>query len=271
MTEMHALKESKRETHEPEDFLRFTLGQRLEHWVLVFTFFALVVTGLPQKFHDAALSIWVIETLGGIDNARLFHRIFATVFVFESSFHLGAIVVSALQKRFTPSMIPAPRDFRDAFDWLRYSVGLTSQRPHFDRYDFKQIFEYWGIVFGAVIMIATGLILWFPTYATRFLPGEVVAAAKETHSGEALLAFLIIVIWHFYSVAFSPDVFPLDQSMINGKISRERMIEEHSREYARLTGIKGAPPHPSEQSTAGGSSEQPPNGPRGAPRQTDPR
>ena len=271
MTEMHALKESTRETQEPEEFLRFSVGQRLEHWVLVFTFFALVATGLPQKFHDAALSVWIIETLGGIDNARLFHRIFATVFIFESGYHLGAAAVSVLQSRFGLSMVPTPQDFRDAFDWLRYSVGITSRRPHFDRYDYKEIFEYWGIVFGAVIMIATGLVLWFPTYATRFLPGEVVAAAKEMHSGEALLAFLIIVMWHFYSVIFSPNVFPLDPSMFNGKISRERMIEEHAREYARLMGIKGAPPHPSQQSTAGGSSQQPPNGSRGAPRQMDPR
>jgi cytochrome b subunit of formate dehydrogenase len=262
MIEIHAPKESRREVPEPEEFLRFTLGQRLEHWVLVFTFFVLVATGLPQKFHNAEVSTWIIETLGGIDNARLFHRIFATLFIFESSYHLGAIVASVVQRRFTPSMVPTPRDFRDAFDWLRYSVGLTSQRPQFDRYDYRQIFEYWGIVFGAIIMVATGLILWFPTYATRFLPGEIVAAAKEMHSGEALLAFLIIVMWHFYSVVFSPNVFPLDSTMINGKISRERMIEEHLREYARLMGIKGAPPHPSPQGAAGSLSDQPSGRPR---------
>jgi len=260
MATIEAHREGMREVPEPEEFLRFTLGQRLEHWVLVFTFVALVTTGLPQKFHDAAPSLWVISALGGIDNVRLFHRIFATLFIFESSFHLGAIGASVVLKRFTPSMIPTPRDFLDAFDWLRYSVGLSSRRPEFGRYDFRQIFEYWGIVFGAVIMIATGLMLWFPTYVTRVLPGEFVAAAKETHSGEALLAFLVIVIWHLYSVVFSPNVFPLDQSMINGKISRERMIEEHLREYMRLMGIKELPAHLSSESVASGAAEKPPDG-----------
>ncbi|MCL4508575.1 MAG: hypothetical protein M1296_03485, partial [Chloroflexi bacterium] len=77
---------------------------------------------------------------------------------------------------------------------------------------------------------------WFPTWATKVLPGELIPAAKEAHGGEALLAFLVIVIWHLYGVHLSPLRFPGDISIFTGRISRKRMIEEHPLEYAQLTG-----------------------------------
>src|SRR3989304_2915823 len=218
----------------PEKVVRFRLWQRLEHWLLAASFMGLLATGLPQKFNQAEASLWVVNALGGIDNVRSLHRVLATLFVAESVLHVGEIGLDLMRRRFRPSMVVPLQDFRDAFNMLRYSLGLIPQRPQFDRYDYRQKFEYWGIVFGAVIMIATGLVLWFPTYATQVLPGQLVPAAKEMHSGEALLALLVIVIWHFYDVVLSPSVFPLDTAMVTGFISRERLHEEHPREYARL-------------------------------------
>lgn len=107
----------------------------------------------------------------------------------------------------------------------------------FDRYDYRQKFEYWGVVLGALIMIITGLILWFPTYFTYVLPGELVPAAKEAHGGEALLAFLVIVVWHLYSVHLSPVQFPGDSSIFTGRVSTEKMLHEHPLEYARSAGL----------------------------------
>src|SRR3970282_1795623 len=218
----------------PDKLVVFGLRQRLEHWLLAFCFLGLVATGLPQKFNGADASVWIINALGGIDNARFLHRVFACAFVAESLIHVAEIGLTIARRRFRPSMVITLQDFREAFNMLRYSVGLIPERPQFDRYDYRQKFEYWGIVFGAVIMIATGLVLWFPTYATQVLPGQLVPAAKEMHSGEALLALLVIVIWHFYDVVLSPSVFPLDTAMITGAISRERLHEEHPREQARL-------------------------------------
>lgn len=215
-------------------FVRFSRWQRFEHWLLVLTFVVLLMTGLSQKYNDAAFSATVMDLLGGVSNARFLHRIAATVFVIESALHLGVIGWSILKRRFRPTMLITPQDFRDAINMLRYSVGLIPDKPRFDRYDYRQKFEYWGILFGAVIMIATGVVLWFPAEVTRLLPGELVPAAKEAHSGEALLAMLVVLLWHFYDVILSPAVLPLDTAMITGKISRERIMHEHPKEYERL-------------------------------------
>jgi cytochrome b subunit of formate dehydrogenase len=233
----------------PDRLVRFGLWQRLEHWLLAVVFLSLVATGLPQKYNDADASVWVINALGGIDNARFLHRILACTFVGESLLHVAAIGVTVASRRFRPTMVVTFQDFRDAFNMLRYSLGMVPQRPEFDRYDYRQKFEYWGIVFGAVIMIVTGLTLWFPTYVTRLLPGQLVPAAKEMHSGEALLALLVIVIWHFYDVVFSPSVFPLDTGMITGVISRERRTKHVANTRASPRGfaapysqMRGIPP-----------------------------
>jgi hypothetical protein len=86
-------------------------------------------------------------------------------------------------------------------------------------------------------MITTGFILWFPVEVARLLPGEVIPAAKAAHSNEALMAFLVIIIWHIYNAVFSPEVFPLDTAIFTGLISRERMVHEHPIELARIEGV----------------------------------
>ena len=214
--------------------VRFSRWQRIEHWLLVLSFAGLLFTGLPQKYDDTAFSSWIIDFLGSVSTARLLHRIFACIFVVESAVHAGEIALSVLKRRFRPTMLITPQDFRDAINMLRYSVGLIPDRPRFDRFDYRQKFEYWGILFGALIMIATGAVLWFPTVATQYFPGQLVPAAKEMHSGEALLAMLVVLLWHFYDVILCPAVLPLDTAMITGKISAERLMHEHPREYERL-------------------------------------
>ena len=134
-------------------------------------------------------------------------------------------------------MVVHKKDFQDAIDNIRYYLGLSEYGARCDRYDYKQKFEYWGVVVGGMLMIGTGLALWFPAIVTRLLPGELIPVAKAMHTNEALLAFLVIAIWHIYNAIFSPEVLPLDTVIFTGKISRARMIHEHPLEYERMFGV----------------------------------
>lgn len=218
----------------PEYFVRFNIVERVQHFFLMISFVMLVTTGLPQKFSTTPWAEWIVLHLGGIDTTRALHRIFAVIMITVALVHVLSLLGSLLRGRLRPSMVPSLRDFQDVFQEVRYSLGLTDEHPHFDRFEYRQKFEYWGIIFGTVVITVTGLILWFPVTFTQFLPGEVVPAAREAHGGEALLALLTIVFWHLYSVLLSPLTFPGDTAIFTGRISRERMMREHPREYARI-------------------------------------
>jgi formate dehydrogenase subunit gamma len=219
---------------EPQWITRFSVSQRVQHAVLVVAFVVLVITGLPQKYPDWPLATWTITRLGGIDSARLIHRSVAVVLILQAAYHVLDLGLSALRGRLRPTMVPNLKDGFDAMTTLRYSLGLAPSPPKFDRYEYRQKFEYWGVIFGTTVMVVTGLILWFPAIATKALPGELVPAAREAHGGEATLSLLTIVTWHLYSVLFSPAQFPGDFSIFTGRISKERMEEEHPLEYTRV-------------------------------------
>ena len=224
-----------------DDIRRFGLFRIIEHQANAIVFMALVVSGLSQRFHDSSAASWIVMTLGGIDNTRLIHRSTGILFAFLLLQHILIACYGVIVKHWPTSMIINLKDFSDAVDNLRYYFGMTEHPARCDRYDYKQKFEYWGVVVGGVLMAATGLTLWFPAQIFRlipFLPGQIIPAAKVAHSNEAMLAFLVIVIWHIYNSVFSPEVFPLDTAIFTGYISKERMIHEHPIEYERITGIK---------------------------------
>lgn len=233
------------EAREPEWFYRFSVSQRLEHLVLMVSFAALVLTGLPQKYSGAGWAEWLVPRLGGVDNVRFLHRIFAFVFIGEALYHLGVVISGSLRGELRPSMVPSRKDVRDAMAMLRYCLGAAREQPQFDRFEYRQKFEYWAFLFGAATMIVTGLALWFPTVSTGPLPGQIVPASREAHGDSATFLVLAIVGWHLYSVLLSPAHFPGDLSIFTGRISARRMLQEHPLEYARiLAEEKGEEPLP---------------------------
>lgn len=215
---------------------RFGAFRIIEHQMNMVAFAVLVITGLSQKFHEYALSQWIIITLGGVDMVRVTHRYMGLFFAALIVVHVTVAVIGVVFRKWPASMVINKKDFTDAIDNIRYYFGVTDRPARCDRYDYKQKFEYWGVVVGGVLMVVTGAMLWFPTTVVRFLPGDFIPAAKAAHTNEAFLAFLVIVTWHLYNAIFSPEVFPLDTSIFTGKISVERMKHEHPLEYERLTG-----------------------------------
>ncbi len=218
--------------------IRFNVGQRVEHTIQMVTFTLLSITGLAQKFYTAAWANWVIQSLGGIAYTRLIHRVFAVIFMLSFVYHFAVVFYNLFAKHRKATMLFSVKDVRDVLTELRYSLGFVDKLPQFGRYDYKQKFEYWGVIFGGIIITLSGLVLMFPVFVTQITPGWVVAAAKEFHGNEATLAVIIIIMWHLYDVILRPGIFPIDKSVHTGKISIKRMEEEHPLELAEIMGTK---------------------------------
>ena len=214
---------------------RFSASQRVEHVLLIISFTMLCLTGLPQRFFDAAWAQWLISLMGGLDTVRFIHHLFGIMLIFQGVYHLLVALYELLFARSKPTaMLPRPQDFKDALQQVAHLAGTKVEKPRFRRYDFRHKVEYWSVAWGTLLMGATGLILLFPVVATKFLPGVAVTASRVAHSYEALLAFLAIVLWHFYNAHFSAEAFPIDTSIFSGTISAEKMREEHPLEYQQL-------------------------------------
>lgn len=213
---------------------RFSLWRRSEHLVVMITFFLLIVTGLPQKFHDAAWGSWIIVALGGLEVVRAIHRVNGYALAALAVAHLSVNVVGYLLGRIRGDMLVRPRDFADTIETVRHFLDPANPRPKVGRYDFRQKFEYWGMLLGSAVMIATGCILIWPTAFARVLPGFLIPVARTAHSFEAVLALLVIVVWHFYCVRKRSNLFAVDASIFTGKMDANQLREEHPGEFERM-------------------------------------
>lgn len=214
---------------------RFRLSQRIEHFLLLISFNVLAFTGLPQKYFYTAWAERIIRFMGGIERTRFIHRTFAVLLILQGLYHLGAVFAARRAGRERGEMGASVQDFKNVFGDIVYLVGLKKEQPAFGRYDYRQKFEYWAVVWGTAIMATTGLLMWYKEAITGYIPGVVIPAARVAHGGEAILAVTAVIIWHFYNAHFRPEIFPMDPAMWTGKIELKRLKHEHRAEYERLT------------------------------------
>ena len=228
----------------PRSYQRFSLSDRVQHALMVVSFLVLVATGLPQKYIYAGLPFLdeLIDLMGGLELVRLIHRGAATVLMVVTVYHLMAVAQRVLVRRVPLHLLPRYQDLVDALQAVRYNLGLARERPRCDRYTWEEKVEYWSLLWGTAVMIATGFMLWNPVATARILPGEWIPAAQVIHGGEALLALLAVLVWHFYSV----HLRHFNRSMFSGRMGEHEMQEEHPLELERVRAGEPAAGSPEE-------------------------
>jgi cytochrome b subunit of formate dehydrogenase len=209
---------------------RFDISQRVEHILFLASFSILGLTGLVQKYSASPVSQAIMEAFGGIDKTRLVHHGAAFVMLWVTIYHIISVLYRVYVLRVPWSMLPVMEDFKHLYQDVLYFIGLRKHRGYYGRYNYAEKAEYLAVVWGTMIMALTGFMMWNPITTTKYLPGEVIPAAKVAHGLEAVLAVLAIFIWHMYHV----HIKRFNKSMFNGKISHEEMEEEHPAELADI-------------------------------------
>lgn len=215
-------------SHSTSKYLRFDRWQRIEHAFLILSFTALAVTGLPQKFSSTWWGSAAIGLMGGIETTRLLHRGAAIILMALTIYHFVMVAYKVIVVRVRMTMLPGWQDVKDGIQALGYNLHLATAPPPMGRYSFGEKVEYWAVIWGTVIMIITGFMLWNPIATAHLLPGQLIPASKAAHGGEALLAVLSIITWHLYHV----HVKHFNRSMFTGYISHHEMEQEHAQELA---------------------------------------
>lgn len=214
--------------------IRMLPFERLQHAVMAISFIVLVWTGFALKYPDQMWAKPLLFMEGGATSLRsIIHRVAAAIFMAVTLTHLVSLIVSRKLREHWKEMLPNANDPREALSNFAYNLGLGEVQPGRSAHSYIEKAEYWAVVWGAIVMIASGLLLWANNLAMKMLPKAWLDIATSVHFYEALLATLAIVVWHFYSVIFDPDVYPLNTAFWTGVAVKK---EEHSRERSQAVG-----------------------------------
>jgi len=222
---------------------RLNRSERVQH-VLTFTaFILLVITGFALKFK------WSLPLLSDEANVALRgggHRVAAVLMVVTSVYHLFYAAMTARGRGQVLRMLPRWKDAEDVAGTIRYYFGMADHKPKFDRFSYVEKAEYLALVWGTIVMVVTGFMLWFQDETLKHIPMWGLDVATIVHYYEAILATLAIIVWHFYYVFMNPDFAPMSFTWIDGKLSRHDMEHEHALELEEIDAFerRGEPPPP---------------------------
>lgn len=210
--------------------VRFDRVQRISHLVMLLSFSLLAITGLPQKFPTSSISQSILNAFGGIESARQVHHLSAVILLVVSVFHIVDVLYRVIVLRTPITVMPLLDDFRHLYQDVLYYLGFRKTKAYYGRYNYAEKAEYFAVVWGTLIMAITGFIMWNPIASSSWLPGQIIPASKAAHGGEAILAVLALIVWHFYHV----HLRRFNRSIFTGRISREDMHEEHPAELEEI-------------------------------------
>ncbi len=219
------------------EYWRFNIYHRAVHLLVLVSFFGATISGLPLKYANTGWARWLTRMQGGVAVMGTVHRISAVIIALYCILHLAYIAHYMLARRKKPwgpdTPMPSSKDVRDLWHNILYFLGQGS-RPPFDRFAYFEKFDYLAVFWGVPIIGLSGLVLWFPEFFGRFLPGIVINVAYIMHSDEALLAIGFVYIVHIFNTHIRFDEFPLNKVMFTGKVTEEELRHERPLEWERM-------------------------------------
>jgi cytochrome b subunit of formate dehydrogenase len=206
--------------------------ERVQHALLASSFIVLAWTGFALKYPDQWWARPLVMWEQYFPVRGLIHRVAAGVFMAAAALHVGSLIASRRLRDHWKEMIPRRNDVPEILLNFAYNMGLTNRKPRISSHSYIEKMEYWAVIWGGVVMGLTGVLLWGVNYALQWFPKSIIDLATSIHFYEAVLATMAIVVWHFYSVIFDPDVYPLETAFLTGVSVKEHGEAGHAGEAA---------------------------------------
>lgn len=225
--------------HDTKAIKRFTRVQRLNHAFMFVSFFGLALTGLPLLYSDKAWGQALCGIMGGPGACGIIHRICAVILLGNLLVHFVGVFRSfrknPLRVMLTgpTTLLPRWQDAVDCAGMFRWFL-VGGAKPTFDHWTYFEKFDYFAATYGSLVIGLSGLLLWFPVFFSKFLPGSLFNVASMVHGHEALLAVGYIFTIHFFNAHLRIEKFPVDDVIFTGRVSEEEFKHDRGQEYARL-------------------------------------
>ncbi|RCK77592.1 MAG: putative cytochrome C [Ignavibacteriae bacterium] len=227
--------------NEQKQILRFSRFNRILHIGMILSFMSLALTGMTLKFSYTSWAVFLSRMFGGFEFAGFIHRVAATIMFIIFFSHIFDLLKrkkreygSMKNLLFGPNtMLPTKKDLRDFVDSIKWFLWL-GPRPKYGKWTYWEKFDYFAVFWGMMVIGSTGLVLWFPEFFTKFIPGEFINVATIIHSDEALLATGFIFTVHFFNTHLRPEKFPMDICIFTGRVPLEEYKMDRPDDYQKL-------------------------------------
>lgn len=134
----------------PGEIVRYNYRERVCHWVNAATYVFCLLTGLA--FYSPYL-YWLSYVGGGPASARFLHP-WVGLFFFVAVLWMHAL--------WRLQMVAAPEDRAWEAGIKNYIENRDELVPPQGRFNAGQKMFYWVMYYGAIILVITGVIMWFP-------------------------------------------------------------------------------------------------------------
>jgi cytochrome b subunit of formate dehydrogenase len=206
--------------------VRMLKFERIQHLALALAFTVLVWSGFALRYSSQWWAQPLVRWEAGWAVRGTVHRIAGVVLIALALVHVASLIVSRRLREHWKLLLPVREDAVEAAAGFAYNIGLLRRRPRISSHSYIGKIEYWAVLWGTAIMALTGLLLWANTFVLTWLPKVVLDVAGSIHFYEAVLAGLAILVWHFYTVIFDPDVYPVDPAFLTGRTARRKETDD---------------------------------------------
>ncbi|MBC8247727.1 MAG: cytochrome b/b6 domain-containing protein [Deltaproteobacteria bacterium] len=218
---------------------RFSPIQRLFHLALMLSFAIQAVTGVVRIYISTEWGQSLASLMGGYSGALEIHKYVGLFMLFLFVVHAVYLLWIIDWRRFPrsiygpDSILPRLEDLDQMVQHSWWLIG-KAQWPRLDRWSYWEKMDYFGVVWGMVIIGSTGLILFWPTISSLYMPGWGLNIALWIHRIEAFLAMGHVFIIHFFIGHLRRENFPMDLAMFEGSVDLEKTRHERPAWVARM-------------------------------------
>ena len=189
--------------HNDEMVPRYTFAERANHWIGALTYTYLLMTGLA--FWSPYL-YWLAAVVGGGPVARSWHPWVGLIFA-------ASVFWTFKEWRRDMQMDEGDRAWAKAIPY--YIENEDDKLPPVGRFNYGQKLFFWGIFYGVILLLVSGIALWY----TEALPWSlrfVRYAAILIHASVALITIGLFLIHVYMSAILEEGSLT---SMIHGKVT----------------------------------------------------
>lgn len=203
-----------------ERILRYTVSERVIHWVAGLTYVYLLLTGLA--FYSPNL-YWIAVMLGGGSTARAWHPLVSVIFM------VSLLWMYAMWRR---DMRTTEGDRAWVKSLRHYVRNEDENLPPVGRFNAGQKQFFWVMFFSSILLLLSGLILWFPEHIPWHLR-ILRYTAVLVHVSAALVTMGGFIVHVYMGTAVVRGGFT---SIIRGEVTKTWVRMHHALWLSEITG-----------------------------------